>query len=53
MRKGTSLLSNIDLRDVHVYGGALALASGVSIFHFGAGLAVFGALMIYLGLRGA
>lgn len=37
--------------DAHVYGGGLALALGVGAWlHPGAGAAVFGALLVFLGL---
>lgn len=38
-------------RDVHVYGGGLLLASGAGLVYAPAGLIVFGALLLYLGLR--
>lgn len=36
-------------RDAHVYGGGLLLAIGAQVLS--PGLAVFGALLLYLGLR--
>ena len=41
-----------DLRDLHVYGGGLLVALGISwLTRPGAGLMAFGALLLYLGLR--
>jgi hypothetical protein len=37
--------------DAHRYGGGALLALGVGLFHPGAGIAVMGALLVYLGLR--
>lgn len=39
------------IRDAHVYGGGLLLASGAWMVYAPAGLIVFGALLLYLGLR--
>ena len=40
-----------DVRDLHVYGGGILVAVGAWIILPGAGLVVFGALLVYLGLR--
>jgi hypothetical protein len=42
----------LDLRDLHVYGGAGLVALGLGIVHIGLGLAVGGAILLYLGMRG-
>ena len=41
----------LDLVDAHVYGGTIFLAIGAAFVHIGAGLAVFGGVLLALGLR--
>jgi hypothetical protein len=39
-------------QDVHIYGGGLAVACGVGLWSpAGAGVALFGCLLVFLGLR--
>jgi len=45
------LLTNIDIRDWHVYGGLLLIAAGFAGVSWQAGLAVLGGGLLYLGLR--
>lgn len=45
------LLSLIDIRDWHVYGGLVLLSAGFAGVFWQAGLVVLGGGLLYLGLR--
>lgn len=47
-----SLTERVSVIDVHVYGGIVLLACGVALYHIGLGLAIAGASLVYIGLRG-
>lgn len=40
-----------DFRDLHVYGGGVLMAVGMGCLWRPAGLIVFGAFLLYMGLR--
>ncbi|MQA88725.1 MAG: hypothetical protein GEU90_00625 [Gemmatimonas sp.] len=40
----------VDIVDLHLYGGALLIASGVATWRPGAGLIVFGLILLLIGL---
>ena len=44
-------MSSSSHRATHVYGGLLLASFGVGVLHPPAGVAVFGAALVYLGLR--
>lgn len=39
------------LQDVHVYGGGAVASLGLALAYLPAGIALFGVLLVYLGLR--
>ena len=43
-------MKSATVRDLHVYGGALIVATGAGMAHPAAALVVFGAFMVFLGL---
>ena len=45
------LITLVDIRDAHVYGGLLLVAVGFAGLHWQAGLVVLGGGLLYLGLR--
>ena len=46
-----NLLKHIDIRDWHVYGGLLLVATGFAGVAWQAGLVMLGGGLLYLGLR--